>query len=245
MKKMAVISSKGGVGKTTFSFHLSHLLAREGLRTLAVDMDPQGSLSFVFFGANKRPGIPEIHQRRKVLPAPVNPLLSVLTTAPSAADIRWEEAGLGDMLDSVIADWGVTPDWIVVDAPSSITSATKSILKSVDFIVVPSDLTTLSLRGMVQLLKLNPLPWKVLPMRIVPTQRNTAEGRARLLEALTSRNLDPADYILPDITRRVAVDHAMSASVPVWQEKRYRDSQAIGEFTNAIHAVAGISGSMQ
>ena len=39
---------KGGSGKTTTSAHLAHNLALHGYRTLAIDLDPQASLSALF-----------------------------------------------------------------------------------------------------------------------------------------------------------------------------------------------------
>lgn len=42
---ISVISGKGGVGKTTVSLGLAAAAAANGLRVLAVDIDPQGSLS--------------------------------------------------------------------------------------------------------------------------------------------------------------------------------------------------------
>lgn len=41
---IAISNGKGGVGKTTSTSHLAGLLALGGLRTLAVDLDPQGNL---------------------------------------------------------------------------------------------------------------------------------------------------------------------------------------------------------
>lgn len=39
---------KGGVGKTSHALHLSHYAAREGFRVLAVDLDPQATLTTAF-----------------------------------------------------------------------------------------------------------------------------------------------------------------------------------------------------
>jgi chromosome partitioning protein len=48
MITMALFNNKGGVGKTTLTFHLGHMLARMGHRVLAVDLDPQANLTSQF-----------------------------------------------------------------------------------------------------------------------------------------------------------------------------------------------------
>jgi chromosome partitioning protein len=47
-KTIAILSQKGGTGKTTTVRTLTDILRRVGLRTLAVDLDPQGNLSDYF-----------------------------------------------------------------------------------------------------------------------------------------------------------------------------------------------------
>lgn len=49
MKTLVLFNNKGGVGKTTLVYHLAHMLARLGHRTLAVDLDPQANLTSAFF----------------------------------------------------------------------------------------------------------------------------------------------------------------------------------------------------
>ena len=46
--KVAVLSQKGGTGKTTAVRHLADTFRRAGLRVAAVDLDPQGNLSDYF-----------------------------------------------------------------------------------------------------------------------------------------------------------------------------------------------------
>lgn len=43
-RTIAVVNSKGGVGKTTITANLAGLYAAAGYRTLAIDLDPQGNL---------------------------------------------------------------------------------------------------------------------------------------------------------------------------------------------------------
>jgi chromosome partitioning protein len=48
MKSLVLFNNKGGVGKTTLTFHLAHMMAREGVRTVALDFDPQANLTAIF-----------------------------------------------------------------------------------------------------------------------------------------------------------------------------------------------------
>ncbi len=42
---IALFNNKGGVGKTTLTYHLAHMFCRMGLTVLAVDLDPQANLT--------------------------------------------------------------------------------------------------------------------------------------------------------------------------------------------------------
>lgn len=52
-----VMNQKGGVGKTSCCFHLAGGFAAIGLKVLAIDVDPQGSLSQGFLGSSTVEGL--------------------------------------------------------------------------------------------------------------------------------------------------------------------------------------------
>jgi cellulose biosynthesis protein BcsQ len=45
LKSISIFNNKGGVGKTTLTYHLAHALGELGKRTLIVDLDPQCNLT--------------------------------------------------------------------------------------------------------------------------------------------------------------------------------------------------------
>src|SRR6185503_3909803 len=79
---IAVVSQKGGVGKTTTAINLAAALARRGVRTLLVDIDPQGSVRHGMGLRMEGGGIAEWLEGSKTLPEVVRatplPLLRAL-----------------------------------------------------------------------------------------------------------------------------------------------------------------------
>ena len=53
---IAISNQKGGVGKTTTTGALSACFHKRGKKVLAIDLDPQGNLSFSMAGENE--GVP-------------------------------------------------------------------------------------------------------------------------------------------------------------------------------------------
>lgn len=89
MYRIAVISTKGGVGKTTLTANLGALLADLGLRVLTIDADTQQSLSKYF----------QLRHRAE------NGLTKLITTGVLSSDtISTVDLDLNGVLDIVLSD---------------------------------------------------------------------------------------------------------------------------------------------
>lgn len=53
MKTIAFFNNKGGVGKTSLVYHLAWMFADRGIKTLAVDLDPQANLTAMFLNEER------------------------------------------------------------------------------------------------------------------------------------------------------------------------------------------------
>ncbi len=75
MKTVVFFNNKGGVGKTSLTYHLAWMLDGLGRRVLALDLDPQANLSSAFLDEDRLEELwPESGTRRTILGA-LEPLL--------------------------------------------------------------------------------------------------------------------------------------------------------------------------
>ncbi|MFO0981078.1 MAG: ParA family protein [Planctomycetota bacterium] len=64
MNSFVLFNNKGGVGKTTLTFNIAHMLARIGQRTVVLDYDPQSNISAIFLKEEELFDIWEDQSRR-------------------------------------------------------------------------------------------------------------------------------------------------------------------------------------
>jgi chromosome partitioning protein len=102
VKTLAVLSQKGGAGKTTLAVHLAVMAQAEGQRVLIVDADPQRSASG--WWQSREAGSPELveappGQARAILQAAraAGHTLALVDTAPHSERSAGEVAGLAEL----------------------------------------------------------------------------------------------------------------------------------------------------
>ena len=159
MKILATYNIKGGVGKTATAVNISHLAARDGLRVLLWDLDPQGAASFLLRVKPrvKGGGAALIKGRRDLDAAIKGTDFDRLDLLP--ADFTYRNLDLvldatkkpTQRLDRLLRPLGDEYDLIVLDCPPSISLLSESVLHAADILLVPIIPTTLSVRTLDQL----------------------------------------------------------------------------------------------
>ncbi len=152
MKKLAIYSMKGGVGKTAASVNLSYLAARNGSNTLLCDLDPQGASTYYFrirasksFKANKFiKGGKHIDKNIKGTDYPNLDLL------PSKLSYRNMDLALDALKNSkkrlkqIFKELEDEYDYLFMDCPPGISLISENVFNAADIIIVPLIPTTLS-----------------------------------------------------------------------------------------------------
>ena len=132
LRKIAIISQKGGVGKTTTTVHLAAGLAKKGKKVLILDLDPQGNVSTCFFANSPK-------NMYHLLVDQINPTECIMN--------------VGDLLDIIPSDKNLAKAELTLAGVPSRETVLKRRLESVnnyDYIIIdcPPSLSLLSQNAM-------------------------------------------------------------------------------------------------
>ncbi len=222
---LAVANQKGGVGKTTSTVNLAAGLALQGLRTLVVDLDPQGNASTAL-GVEHRSGTRSVYEvllgeleiTEVVTASPQSPNLLCV---PATIDLAGSEIELVSMvaresrlrreLSGVALDeLGV--DYVFIDCPPSLGLLTVNALVAAFEVLIPIKCEYYALEGLGQLLRNIELVQAHLnPALSVSTILLTMyDGRTKLADQVTAevRNHFGDQVLRTVIPRSVKVSEA-------------------------------------
>lgn len=161
---IAMVSGKGGVGKTTTVINVGAVMAERGLNTLVVDCDPQSNLTSGV-GLEPYQVSPTIAD---VLTGAVQPLAAIQATAtqglwvlPASPDLTAVEArlttslGKETVLHSAMSMFEVTSrfDVILYDTPPNFGLHTLNALAATKHVLVPLQISGFAVRGLKEVLR--------------------------------------------------------------------------------------------
>ena len=160
---LAVVSQKGGVGKTTTAINLASALARRGRKTLLVDVDPQGAVrhGVGLMGAEHPAGLADVlagtHQLQDVVLATPLPWMRVLLAGSVADSGDHEEyhaqIARSPKLGELFGRARRRGYLVVVDTPPGLGAVTRRVLAHSQHVIVPLQCEPLALQTTSQILR--------------------------------------------------------------------------------------------
>lgn len=149
MIKLAVLTSKGGTGKTTTAINLGHGLALSGQRVLVIDCDPQGSATSAF-GVKSERGLVNLMIEGRADIFKIRPDLYLIPSGRRRlADLEIMMASRPDrhrILKNALRRLSGC-DWVILDCSPSINIINFNALGFADYLLIPSSLDYFSLEG--------------------------------------------------------------------------------------------------
>jgi chromosome partitioning protein len=212
---IAVLSQKGGTGKTTAVRTLADALRRSGVRTLAVDLDPQGNLSDYFdLAPDVEPTIADVLAGRAAAGEAVHEEM-----IPANLSLAETELMLGGKMGRELTlrrALATLPDeyeLVLIDCPPSLGLLTINALVAADWALITAEAQYFALQGVEQAMEVVELARDSLnpKLTLLGVLLNLADMRTvHSREALVSLKERFGDQVF-DTVIRASIAYAESA----------------------------------
>jgi cellulose biosynthesis protein BcsQ len=147
---VTLLNQKGGVGKTTVTLGLASAAAQAGDRVLVVDLDPQGSSTWVL-GHDPLADEPSVADVLGPDRGPIKVLMShwglEVDLVPASPTLQDHEAGKPKRLRRALRQVAEDYDAVLIDCPPSLGNLTVSGLIAANHAVIVVEPAALGLRG--------------------------------------------------------------------------------------------------
>lgn len=156
---IVVFNQKGGVGKSTITCNLAAIGASQGLRTLVIDLDPQGNSSSYLMGTHTatRPNVADFFEQTLsysfkteavdsfVVPTPF-PGLDLMASSPALNElqVKLESRQKIYKLREALVQLGETYDRIYIDTAPALNFYTRAALIGASGCLIPFDCDSFS-----------------------------------------------------------------------------------------------------
>ena len=222
---IAVLSQKGGTGKTTTVRTLTDAFRRSGVRTLAIDLDPQGNLSDYFdVPPDAEPTIADVLSgRAQAAEAIHDDLIPANLTLAEAELMLGGKMGRELTLRRALAKLPDDYELILIDCPPSLGLLTVNALVAADRALITAEAQYFALQGVEQAMEVVELARDGLNAELSVARRAAQPRRhahdplargARLAEGALRRAGVRHDHPLLDRLRRVGRARALDPRPP-------------------------------
>ncbi len=155
VKIITVTNQKGGTGKTTTAYALVLGLLKKGFKCLAIDLDPQGNLSYSLGADTSKKTVYGLLTRENTAKETIQTTkhcdIIASSRLLSGADTILKTTGGEYRLKEVIETIKGNYDFIIIDTPPSLSTLTVNSLTASSDVIIPVQADIFSIQGITQL----------------------------------------------------------------------------------------------